>query len=280
MCGGEPATCATSPIWRPGIRRPRRRRSVATRPPMAWSPPCSGTGPAGPVTRCCTGTLWSPTWSRGGTAAGAPCTPRISTRRCVPRVRCSRLRCAPRSPNGWGWSGDPDATSPSWSGCRSGCATRSQSGRVRSRPGWRPPAPPIPPRAAKRQCWPPVATRARSKTSGSTQRGRPRRWRSAGDPTRPKRSSPPPIPTGWCCRPRACGGSPTTPSTSTEPPTSVTGWWSPTCGSPPWSARTSPLGTPPSPRPSSPRQSPPVSATAPRWPPSNGSWPEPSPPRS
>ena len=95
-----------------------------------------------PVIRCCTGTPWSPTWSKAPTGGGGrSCTPSC-TGTPAPPGRCSRRCCAASSPTGSGWSGGPGATSPRSPASRRRCATCSRSGRRRSTPGCKRPAPP------------------------------------------------------------------------------------------------------------------------------------------
>ena len=166
------------------------RHPDAARPAGSW-PRCSGIAPAGPVTRCCTGTPWSPTWSKAPTGGGRRSSTPTCTAPCGPPARCSRPCCGTSSPSGSGSSGGPAATSPRSPVSPRRCATGSRK-RSREIEAWleatgTPDDPAGPP---GRPCSPPGGTSPRSSANGSTPRGRPRPSTPAGDPTPPKPSSP------------------------------------------------------------------------------------------
>ncbi len=88
-----------------------------------------------PVTRCCTGTPWSPTSSKDPTAGGGrSCTPSC-TATPAPPGRCSRRCCAASSPPASVSSGGRGVTSPRSPASRRRCASCSRNGRWRSTPG-------------------------------------------------------------------------------------------------------------------------------------------------
>ena len=68
------------------------------------------------MTRCCTGTPWSPTSSKAPTGGGRRSSTPSSTGPSAPRARCSRRCCGPSSPSGSGSSGGPGRHVPEIAG--------------------------------------------------------------------------------------------------------------------------------------------------------------------
>ena len=106
----------------------RGRRARAGWRPRGWWRRRSGIAPPAPVTRCCTGTCWSPTWPRAPTAGGR----RSSTPTCTgtPRAAGEVFQAAFRDEltRRSGSSGGPAVTSPRSPASPSRCWTRSRSG--------------------------------------------------------------------------------------------------------------------------------------------------------